>query len=255
MYSKVQHSYRLKIIFIQEYFKVAIEDKYSTPKELPFSVPQVSCSGVNLCTCYCSLINDQINHSFTLNAFADDHSICKNFKAGNMAQEQQTKTDLEEAFKQAKYWMDTMHFKLNPGKTEYILFGSQAQLKKISPEPLNAHDDLIEVIKVVRYLGGFLDQQLNFKQHVKEEVKKAITNLIKICAICKYLTEQTCTTLILMFCITLLDYANAILYGLLKSTLQKYQAIQIMCAKLVLNKNKYSSTSSALKKLHWFPIQ
>ena len=46
-----------------------------------------------------------------------------------------------------------MHLKLNSDKTEYILFGSQAQLKKIPPEPLNAHSDLIEISKVVRYLG------------------------------------------------------------------------------------------------------
>ena len=148
-----------------------------------------------------------------------------------------------------------MCLKLNSDETEYILFGSQAQLKKISPEPLNAHDNLIEISKVVRYLGGFLDQQLNFKQHIKEKVKKAMTNLIKIHAIWKYLTVQVCTTLILMFCITHLNYANAILYGLPKSTLGKYQTIQNMCDRLILNRNKYSSSALALKELHWLPIE
>ena len=119
--------------------------------------------------------------------------------------------------------MDTLHLKLNSDKTEFILFRSQAQLKKISPEPLNAHGNLTEESKVVRYLRGFLDQQLNVKQHIKEKVKKAMTNLIKICAIQKYLTVQTYTTLALMLCITHLNYANAILYGLPKSTLGKYQ--------------------------------
>ena len=165
------------------YFKVATDDKYSNTKELTFSVPQGSCSGANLFTRYCSLTDDQINNSITLNGFPDDHSIHKNFKAGNKDQEQQTKIDLEEAFKQIKCWMDTMHLKLNSDKTEYILFRSQVQLKKISPEPLNVYDDLIEISKVVRYLGGFLDQQLNFKQHIMEKVKKAMTNLIKIHAI------------------------------------------------------------------------
>ena len=107
-------------------------------------------------------MNDQINNSITLNGFTDDHSICKNFKAGNKDQEQQTKTDLEEAFKQIKCWLDTMYLKLKPDKTEYILFGSHVQLKNIFPEPLYAHGDLIEISKVVRYLGRFLDQQLNF---------------------------------------------------------------------------------------------
>ena len=154
------------------YFKVATEDKYSKPKELTFSVPQGSCRSASLFTCYCSLIEDQINNSITLNGFADDHSILKNFKAGNKDQQQQTKTYLWEAFKQIKCCKDTMHLKLNSDKTDYILFGSQAQLKNISPEAFNAHGDLIEISKVVRYLGGCFDQQLNFKQHIKEKVKK-----------------------------------------------------------------------------------
>ena len=31
--------------------------------------------------------------------------------------------------------------------------------------------------------------------------------------------------------------------------------LQNICAKLILNKNRYSSSSWALKKLHWLPIQ
>ena len=152
-------------------YKVAIGDKYSKPKEITFIVPQGSCSGANLFTCYWSLIDNQINNSITLNGFSYGHSICKKFKAGNKDQEQQTKADLVEAFKQMKCWMDTMDFKLNSDKTEYILFRSQAQLKKIPPEPLNAYSDLTEISKVMRYLGGFLDQQPNFKQQIKEKVK------------------------------------------------------------------------------------
>ena len=65
------------------------------------------------------------------------------------------KTDLEEAFKQIECWIDTRHLKLKPDKTEYILFGSQAQLKKISPGPLSAHGDLIEISIEVTCGGGF----------------------------------------------------------------------------------------------------
>ena len=65
-----------------------------------------------------------------------------------------------------------MNLKLNSDKTEHILFGSQALLKKISPEPFDAHHNPFKISKVVRYLEVFLDQQLNFKQYIKEKVKK-----------------------------------------------------------------------------------
>ena len=93
----------------------------------------------------------------------------------------------------------------------------------------------------------------NFKKHINEKAKKAMANIIKLCAICKYLTVQSYTTLVLMFCITYIDYSNAMLYGLPSSTLRKSQTIQN--TKFILNKNRYLSSLWVLKKLHWLPIQ
>ena len=103
------------------FFKVAVDGKCLSPRELKYGVPQGSCSGANLFTCYCSIIKDYIDNSITLTAFADDHFIHNNFKAGNKVQEHKIKTDLDEAFTQLKQWMDTMYLRLNPDKTEYIL--------------------------------------------------------------------------------------------------------------------------------------
>ena len=58
-----------------------------------------------------------------------------------------------------------------------------------------------------------------------------------------------------MLCVTHLNYANAILNGLPNSILGKYQTIQIMCAKVVLHRNKYSGSSLVLKELHWLLIE
>ena len=70
--------------------------------------------------------------------------------------------------------MDTMHLKVNPDKTEYILFGTWQQLKKTSQqETHHAHGGPIAASDAVRYLGGFLDQHLNFKKHINEKAKKS----------------------------------------------------------------------------------
>ena len=81
-----------------------------------------------------------------------------------------------------------------------------------------------------------------------------MTNIIKIHAIHKYLTVQSSTTLVLMLCITHLTMPNAMLYKLPSSTLRKYQTIENICTKCILNKNRYLSSSWVLKKLHWLPI-
>ena len=145
--------------------------------------------------------------------------------------------------------------KLNSEKTEYIMFGSQQQLTKINPEPLHAGPDLIELNNKVKYLGALLDNTLSFDPHVSSKVQNAMANFIKIKTICKYITQEACTTLLLMLCMSHLDYLHAVLYGVPNKTLNKYQRIQNMCAKLALGKSKYDSSTECLKTLHWLPIR
>ena len=82
-----------------------------------------------------------------------------------------------------------------------------------------------------------------------------MANFIKIKSIHGYITKEACIRLIIMLCMSHLDYSNALLYGLPKKTIKRYQVIQNMCAKLVLGRSKYSSSAEALKCLHWLPIQ
>ena len=70
------------------FFKVKIGKDYSQPQHLHFSVPQGSCSGANVFTCYCSSIDQIVPKDITLNGFADDHLLRKSFPAGNRIQEQ-----------------------------------------------------------------------------------------------------------------------------------------------------------------------
>ena len=76
-------------------FRVNINGKYSKPMDLKFNVPQGSCSGVNLFTCYCSLIKDSVPSSMTVAGFADDHSIRKSFTAKCHTSEENTFKTIE----------------------------------------------------------------------------------------------------------------------------------------------------------------
>ena len=161
---------------------------------------------------------------------------------------------MEHTFSNIKEWMDSMCLKLNSDRTEYIMFGSHQQLTKINLEPLHAGPDLIELSKKVKYLGALLDNTLSFDLHVSSKVQKAMANFIKIRSICKYITWEACITLLLMLCMSHLDYLNAVLYDVPNKTLSKHQGIQNMCAKLALGKSKYDSSTECLKTLHWLPL-
>ena len=78
--------------------KVGIGNKHSTAQQLLFSLPQGSCSGVNIFTCYNTLIDKVVPENIIINGFADDHSLRKSFPASDTQNEKCTKEKLENAF-------------------------------------------------------------------------------------------------------------------------------------------------------------
>ena len=67
-------------------FKVYMDDKYSNPKDLWFSVPQGTCNGPMYFNLYCGTISECIPQDLGLYTFADDHEIDKEFEPNMWSQ-------------------------------------------------------------------------------------------------------------------------------------------------------------------------
>ena len=65
-----------------------------------------------------------------------------------------------------KSWIDGVCLKMNPTKTEFIYFGNQVQLNKCTVNSINIDSDLILRLAEIRYLGAWLDSNLNFKTNI-----------------------------------------------------------------------------------------
>ena len=210
-------------------FRVCVGASYSEPKDIHFSVPQGSASGANIFSAYCSSLHRVLEKSIDIQGFADDHSIRSSFKGGNYQQENTCIRNLQDSFDNIIAWMNQMKLKLNPSKTEFIIFGGPVQLAKVHTTHFMAGDSKIPRSESVKILGSFFDQSLNFKNHCEKQAKKALMNYLNIRNVRKYLDRSTCETLVLALVMSHLDYCNAILYGVLEITLQKLQHVQNMC--------------------------
>ena len=86
--------------------------------------------------------------------------------------------DLEDSAVDVKLWMDGVKLKLNPDKTEFILFGSYIQLQKCVSNNICIAGDKIERNNIIRYLGGFffLNETASFRDHVKKKCSAAMIN-------------------------------------------------------------------------------
>ena len=124
--------------------KVNINNSYSTPRELPFSVPQGSCAGPVLYSVYASTIQHIImNDQISLYGYADDHGLrmtCKPVAESEIS----TVKDLQDCLSSVKDWMDENWLKMNSSKTEIIIFGSRQQLAKTTTISMCINGDKIE---------------------------------------------------------------------------------------------------------------
>ena len=208
---------------------VKVGSSTSTVRELQCSVPQGSCLGPWLYLTYAGTLFDVMSPSVTVYGFADDHTANTRFRS-NPISERDAVQKLEKCAMSINNWMNENKLKMNSSKTEFIMFGSRQQLDKCSTSSINIAMDTIEKQKYIRYLGAFLDESLNFKEHIKRKCRAAMLNFFLIKSIRKYLTSEATEILCLSLVISHLDYCNALLYGVSQCDLNKMQRIQNMCA-------------------------
>ena len=151
--------------------------------------------------------------------------------------------------------MNENRLKMNLQKTELIFLGSKQQLKKCETSDIRVIDDKVERSKVTKYLGSSLDENLSFVKHATMKCKAAMWNIHRIRNIHSYLDKSTFETLVASLVTPHLDYGNGLLIGATETIIGKYQRIQNIAAKLILNRSKTDSTTKACYELHWLLIR
>ena len=132
--------------------------------------------------------------------FLDDHTANIRFKPSSAGAEQSAIECLQECAVTINDWMNAKKLKMNASKTEFILSGSRQQLNKCSTTEILVCDDSIEIQNCIRYLGALLDDNLDFKDHIKRKCQSAMLNFFKIMrSIHRYLTTEATEVLCLSF--------------------------------------------------------
>ena len=134
------------------------------------------------------------------------------------------------------------------------MFGSRKMLTKCITADININGTRVKKQNVIRYLGGWMDEVLSFKYHVKMKCKSAMFNLVCIKRLRPSLTVEAANILVMGLVISHLDYANSILIGIPDVTIKQLQRVQNIAAKVVLQADKYASPRQCMKNLHWLPI-
>ena len=138
-----------------------------------------------------------------------------------------------------------------------VWFGSRANLQKIATADLSLLIDgnVIHRVDSVRDLAVTLDSELTLQRHVNKVASLCFHHIRRLKQVCKLLGPGVATTLVSAFVLSRLDYCNAILAGLPKTTIAPLQRAQNAVARLVAQLGPRDHVSNALRDLHWLPVQ
>ena len=136
---------------------------------------------------------------------------------------------------------------MNPSKTEYISFGSKNMIKRITVTNITVYNDTVICSSCIKCLGSYLDQSLTMSAHITKKCSLAMWNLSRIRSIKNYMDTDSLKTTVQALCIWHLDYSSALFYDLLTKDINCLQRVQNSCAKLVLGKTRYDSSTACFE--------
>ena len=164
---------------------------------------------------------------------------------------------MERCIVQIRQWLSQNCLKLNDGKTELMVIGQPAQLKKITSDiNITIGDSVISASSSVRIIGAVLDSGLSMDEQIKNICRSCNISRRSLSKIRSCLIEDSATTLTHALITCKLDNLNSLLTGPHMDTkLNRLQLIQNHDARIIRRTKKFDHISGVFKKLHWLPIK
>ena len=150
--------------------------------------------------------------------------------------------------------MNQQYMKVNPDKTEIILFFPKSLKDQVVIKGTIIGEDCIRFSKEVKNVGVWLDENLLMDKHVNSIIAHLYKLLKNIGRIRNILTNKYTETLVHAV-ISRLDYCNSLFVNISKRNIFKLQKVQNAAARLVVRGKKNCSITSVLNELHWLKIE
>lgn len=184
-----------------------------------------------------------------ISIFADDKLL---WVTGDTLEECVTK--INEDLDRLKHWLDFNKLSLNVNKTKAMIITRKKNINKIENPVLIAGEKL-EFVENFKYLGVWLDEKLNFNQHVRQLSNKINAKFYTLKTISGKLNRATKCLIYTAIVQPNIDFCSSILLSLNESQFATLQKIQNRFMRLILHAKWDTHIKDMLTKLNWMSIK
>ena len=235
--------------------KVKIRDEYSDILELLFGVAQGSVLGPPLFKIYIRSLYKHVEPTgFTIEGFADDHQLIKQFLI--TFQRNALGEDIQNLLEHIAEWMKDYFLCLNQSKTKILVLAPPSIQAEIVIGGVFLGNVCIRFVDSAKNLGVILDNILSFEQQINKVVKGSYAIIKKLTKIKGFLSEKQLQQLVCSDIFSQLDYCNSLYYGINSKLISKLQRVQ-NCAARLASKQRVTSSNidSVFLDFHWLKVK
>ena len=188
----------------------------SESMSLKFGVPQGNVLGPILFTLYTCPLGQICAKHVLYHLYTENQQIYLSFKAGPTRMQSAHEDcilQLERCIEEIRNWVAINMLKLNDDKTEFIIFGTCQQLKKIDHITIGIGSQNIIPIEHVSNLGFFMDKLFKNTTHINKLSSLLCHQLKNIPKIRGKLDFEAAKTVVQALILSKLDYCNSLLVG------------------------------------------
>ena len=234
---------------------VKIDESRSKSTRLECGVPQGSVLGPILFSLYTAPLSKIIGTFPTVKylLYTDDTQIYISIMPSNASN---SIKDIQGCLSSVQSWMSANRLKLNPNKTEFIVFGNKRQQAELAPFfPADILGNRLVPADTVKNLGVKFDSCLNMSKQVSNILSSCYYHTKDLRRIRRHLTKSVAITLCNALVGSRIDYCNSLYYGISVKQMQRLQGVQNTLCRIVTRTHRFSSITGPLMSLHWLPVK
>ena len=235
---------------------VEINGKQSSAVVNSIGLPQGSVFGPIGYTIYTLPIADIAKfHNVSYHTYADDTQLYLAFdpkKPGGLENALRT---LSACVADIKTWMCRNKLKLNEEKTEFLVAGSQKNLRSLNNVSLTLGDSQIFPSPAIKILGVYFDSNMTMYEQVNNICKSVRLQLKNVSQIRKYITKDACNHVVRSNVLSRLDYCNGLLTDIPGVQLNRLQRLQNWAARIIFKVERRHDPLVLLRSLHWLSVK